>query len=154
MVKIYLMRHGETADNVAKKHQSSSSSLNEKGLSQARSAAERLKELNISAIYSSPFLRTMQTARIIQEQHKHLNIKEVNDLRERYFGDFIGLTKTDILKIMPNVETEWEKQGMDWKAPGGGESMKELQSRTVKAFKHIADNHNEENIVIISAMAV
>ena len=51
---------------------------------------------------------------------------------------------------MPDLEEQWEKQGVDWEAPGSGESMRSLQSRVVKSFKETADKHGDENIIIVS----
>ena len=150
MVKIYLLRHGQTQDNVDKRHQSNHTPLNEIGFEQAKTASENLKNLKITAIYSSPFTRAMQTAKTIVEYHDHLNIKEVYDLRERYFGKYTGLTREDVLKIAPDLMEQWYVEGVDWKAPGSGESMRELQSRVVKAFREIADSHTDENIIMIS----
>ncbi len=148
MTKIYLIRHGVTQDNLDKRHQSSSTPLNETGLEQAKKVAEKLKDLKISTIYSSPFVRAMQTAEVIASHHE-LDIIKVDNLRERSFGDFIGLTRKEVLKIMPDIEEQFKHQGMDWKAPNG-ESMRELQSRVVKIFKDLANKHGDENIIIIS----
>jgi alpha-ribazole phosphatase len=150
MVKIHLIRHGETDGNVEKRHQNSLTPLNENGLNQAAQVSEKLKNIKFSAIYSSPFKRTLQTAEEIAKYHNHLELKKVHNLHERHFGDFVGLTKKEILAIMPDINEQFEKHKSNWKAPNG-ESMREVQERALNALKEIAEKHPEdENIAVIS----
>ena len=52
--------------------------LTEEGKKQAEQAGEMIKSLNISAIYSSPIDRAMQTAEIVG---KHCDVKPISDDR-------------------------------------------------------------------------
>src|SRR3989344_9342614 len=60
--KVYLVRHGETDDLAKKLHQQNNSVLSDRGKKQAHDVAERFSNIKVDVIYSSPFLRTIQTA--------------------------------------------------------------------------------------------
>lgn len=63
---IYLIRHGQTELNQQKLIQGRSDHpLNEKGIAQARIAAERLSGVRFGAVFSSPLIRAVQTAKIV-----------------------------------------------------------------------------------------
>lgn len=52
---VYVTRHGETEWNVAKRMQGrKNSTLTENGILQAKQLGERMKDLSIHAVYSSP----------------------------------------------------------------------------------------------------
>lgn len=63
---IYMIRHGQTELNNKKVLQGRSNyPLNENGMMQAKEAAEKLNSVSFAAVYSSPLIRAIQTARII-----------------------------------------------------------------------------------------
>ncbi|MEM0201505.1 MAG: histidine phosphatase family protein [Candidatus Micrarchaeaceae archaeon] len=96
MTLIILVRHGESIANV--KHTLSDElnvfPLTKNGLKQAKNAGIELKQLKIEYVYSSPVLRTMQTAEIICKQiNKNFEINE--KLIERKFNTMRGTKVTD-----------------------------------------------------------
>jgi len=62
---IYLLRHGQSKDNVAPVFQSTVSPLSDIGLEQAEFIAERVSKVSFEALISSPLQRTKQTAEAI-----------------------------------------------------------------------------------------
>ena len=67
MNNIYLTRHGSTLWNLEKRLQGSNDSeLTDEGIFQAKLLAKRIKDLNISKIYTSPIKRAYRTAEIIK----------------------------------------------------------------------------------------
>ncbi|MBN2733177.1 MAG: histidine phosphatase family protein [Balneolaceae bacterium] len=64
-----VVRHAEKADDGTK-----DPPLNETGIKRAKTLADHLKETNITAIYSTPYKRTMQTVQQIADT-KALQIK-------------------------------------------------------------------------------
>lgn len=89
---IYLMRHGETDWNVKRRMQGQSDiPLNERGLAQARAAAQGLKDVPFDRILCSPLIRTHQTAQAVAEG-RGLAIEEEPRLIEMGFGDLEGLS--------------------------------------------------------------
>ena len=72
MVKtIYLVRHGESEDNVAEEsggvYKGSQSLLTEQGREQARFVAKRCAELDVDVVIASTYPRARETADIINE---------------------------------------------------------------------------------------
>lgn len=79
-----LLRHG---DDNAKGPEYEESRLTEEGICQIERVAKSLRETKISAVFASPLLRTIETAKIICET---LGTKKPLSLT----GDFAIATKT------------------------------------------------------------
>jgi len=99
LVRVILVRHGETEWNRLHQIQGSNSdtSLNKTGRQQVESLALRLKKELIQAIYSSPLERALDTARAIARYHR-LEINPEPDLREFDLGELEGTKIEDLNK--------------------------------------------------------
>lgn len=65
-MKLYLIRHGETENNVKGLFSGwSQAQLTDEGREQARRAGERLKDISFDRIYASDLVRTVETASLI-----------------------------------------------------------------------------------------
>ena len=97
MVKIILVRHGETEWNKVKRIQGSASDtpLNEIGKAQAERVALRLKNEKIQAIYSSPLQRALHTAQAIARYHQ-LEVNQTPSLKEINVGELEGVFSADM----------------------------------------------------------
>jgi len=75
-------------------------SLNSAGINQAKELAEKIKDLQIDVVISSPLKRTMETAHIIAP-----NKKIVMDeyFIERSIGIYEGLTKQEAKNKYPDL---------------------------------------------------
>ena len=73
---IYVVRHGETTDNVDKKFRRASTQLTDKGIKQAEDVGEQLKNIDIPQIISSPLDRAMHTSDIILSKQEKPITKE------------------------------------------------------------------------------
>ena len=98
MVKIILVRHGETEWNKIHRIQGGASDvpLNEVGKQQASNVAERLKNEKIQAIYSSPLQRALYTAREIARYHC-LEVNLAPALREIDAGSLEGFPSAELI---------------------------------------------------------
>lgn len=67
-MKVIFVRHGETTENYAHRHQPEHTSLSVRGRKQAISVGERLRELQPTHIVTSPLVRAVQTASLIADQ--------------------------------------------------------------------------------------
>lgn len=67
-MKIIFIRHGQTAENIAHRHQPEHTPLTIEGRKQAVEAGERLAQLGVTHIVSSPLVRALQTASLIADQ--------------------------------------------------------------------------------------
>lgn len=89
-MKILIVRHGKTNWNKEKRAAGLTDiELNEEGISQANELKEKLKDVNIDLIISSPLKRAIKTAEIINEYHnKKIVIEE--GATERNLGIYEG----------------------------------------------------------------
>lgn len=145
-VKLFLIRHGETAWNLAKKYCGHIDvGLNEKGKLQAKRLCARINKELIHRVYSSDRLRAVQTAKIAFK-NKKINIS--CRLREIHFGLFEGLTHEEILKKYPEFYKKWLTDPYSVDIPGG-ESLKKFEKRVVRAIEDIALNNPGKNIALV-----
>ncbi len=89
--RILLVRHGETEWNRLHRFQGRSDiPLNPKGNHQARALGLALKKETITAIYSSPLERAVETASHIAQFHPSVPLMKESGLIEMDLGDFEG----------------------------------------------------------------
>lgn len=99
MTTLYLVRHGETEDNVNQILQGQTDGqLTLKGIEQARELRDKIRNNRFDAIISSDLKRALDTAEILNEPH-HLKIEQTMLLRERDWGDFTG-------RFIPDIQEE------------------------------------------------
>lgn len=88
---LYLVRHGETFDNVERIMQGQTQGqLNEKGICQAKQTAQRLAGEEITIFLSSDLLRSLHTCKIIAAAQGIQRVLTTPLLRERDWGSFTG----------------------------------------------------------------
>ncbi len=87
-MKIYLVRHGEVISNALKHYNEDSDDLTELGIKQAEELREKIKTIEIDAIFCSTLLRAKHTASIINENHKPIIYDD--RIKERNVGDLAG----------------------------------------------------------------
>jgi probable phosphoglycerate mutase len=122
---LLLIRHGETALNVARVLQPADTPLSARGVAQAEALAQRLAAMNVQTIVSSDLPRALRTAEAIAAV-TGAAIETTPLLRERNFGDWRG-RPCDSLPIDPQTMAE---------APPGGESTAAFERRVADAFTH------------------
>jgi len=90
MTTLYLVRHGETEDNVNQIMQGQTQGrLTANGIVQAQEVRDQLASEPFAAIIASDLKRSVDTALIIAEPH-HLDVVQTPLLRERDWGGFTG----------------------------------------------------------------
>jgi len=89
-MKLYITRHGQTDWNYNNIIQGKSDiALNAAGRSQAMRIAQQLADIKIDMIFSSPLIRALETAQIINRYHSLAIICDQR-IEERGFGNFEG----------------------------------------------------------------
>lgn len=93
-VILYLMRHGQTILNKAERTQGwCDGVLTKEGIEVAVNTGLGLSNVNFKAAYSSDLGRAVKTAKIVISENKastNLKLKELEGLREVYFGKYEG----------------------------------------------------------------
>ena len=125
-MNLLLIRHGETALNVARVLQPADTPLSERGVAQAEALAQRLAAMPVVAIVSSDLPRALRTAQAIAAA-TGAPIETTALLQERNFGDWRG-RPYDGLAVDPLTLAE---------APPNGESAAQFEQRVAAAFAHV-----------------
>ncbi|CAD0092432.1 unnamed protein product [Aureobasidium mustum] len=110
-MRLFLIRHGETVDNVAGILRDSA--LTNHGAEQARRLSDFLAENRppLTRIFSSTLQRAYKTATLLaaKQSNKDLNVTTVDSLIERDFGYYEG--KTNRVRKGPNREEHKKEPG-------------------------------------------
>lgn len=144
---LLLVRHGVT-DATGKRlyGRTPEVHLSERGRAQAEALAERLAALPVRAVFSSPLERCRETAAPIA---RALGLRVRTDR---------GVLETDIGAWTGRTFGQIRRSGL-WRqilaVPSSarfpeGESLAEVQARTVKALEVIASRHPTEIVVVVS----
>jgi len=152
--KIYVVRHGQTEWNASGRWQGwLDSDLTDIGRQQAVDAGQKLKTSGAIALYSSDAGRALATARIIGEA---LNLQPIAEqgLRERFYGEYEGLTSEEIDQRFPNTRYLAGRDKRDTWRPIGGESLVEVGARVMTTFRLIAGQHPGEAVIAVTHAGV
>lgn len=150
MLKVYLIRHGETDWNADGRIQGHSDiALNARGLEQARRLAARIpSEGQFQAIYASPLKRALMTAEMLGAA-LNLSVTTDNRLLERSLGQLEGLTMSDIKELHPEVHRAWHDGGARPHIPG--EELREAFLQRTHAFLHdLRARHADGRVIVVS----
>jgi probable phosphomutase (TIGR03848 family) len=112
--------------------------LNERGRAEARALASRLSRLDITALYSSPLERTLETAAPIA-QEQALEVTTAGGLLEVDFGEWTGKTFSELDQIPQWRSFNSYRSGT--RIPGG-ESMADVLARALPELNRIQDAHS------------
>ena len=150
--RLYLVRHGATQLTAEDKFSGAIGvELSDEGRGQAARLGERLHDEGISAVYSSPLSRTMETARIVGG-HCGLEIEEREGLREISHGRWEGLTRREVEARYGAEYASWEEDPFTF-APEGGESGVAVLARALPVIREIVTRHRGERVLVVSHKA-
>ncbi len=148
---IIFIRHGSTdfpEDRVYKGD--NGPDLNTEGRLQAERLGGWIKEGDIAAIFVSPTTRTIQTATPIVKTLK-LEYKILDNLKERGFGIWEGLTFREIEERYADGLEKWKRDPINY-TPEGGESIIDLQKRVSDVVQYIVQEHKGKKVVMVTHM--
>jgi len=147
-MKLILIRHGETDYTKQKRYCGSAidAPLNRYGIKQAQRLRHLLNNKKIDIVYTSPLIRTVQTANIIfnnrptprtltgslSENPERVKVYKSLLLRESNLGKWEGHTLSEIKKLFPADVNKWYEDPLRYGATNG-ETPRILQRR-VKRF--------------------
>ena len=149
MLRIFLIRHGETEWNRQNRLQGNSDiNLSPEGFHQAIMLAEHAPFQHVDAIYSSDLTRALATANILAEKFD-LTVKTMPALRETNFGDWEGRFISELAAESPKAFGKFFTDP-DRCHPPHGETFLEAQARVMIGIREIISNHDDQNIVVVS----
>jgi len=136
-MKLYIIRHGETADNAKRICQGHGGGpLSEKGEQQAEALGEWFSKIHLDALYSSDLQRAVQTASCILSKQEGLRLQKDQRIRERYFHEMQG-------KVFPK-EFDW------FNMPDGVETTDEMHARGKHFIEEIYGLHKDQTVAVVS----
>jgi probable phosphoglycerate mutase len=121
--------------------------LNQEGKAQAVALGERLARSQLTAIYSSPLERTMETADAIAAHYPGLTAQPLADIGEVRYGEWQGaklshLRRDKLWEIVQNYPSRARFPG--------GEAIRQAQARAVDALETLATQHPNGRVVAVS----
>ena len=147
-----LVRHGATTATEEDRFSGSSGAeLSDEGRWQAARLGERLSNHKITAVYSSPLSRALETARIIAGS---CGVEPVtrDGLREIGHGHWEGMKREDVERQFADEYAAWEGDPFTF-APAGGESGVSVLARALPVIREIVAAHPGGNLLVVSHKA-
>ncbi|MBR2659103.1 histidine phosphatase family protein [Candidatus Saccharibacteria bacterium] len=148
-LNLYFVRHGQSVANLSKRfYDDAKAELTMFGKGQAMDVGVKLKEMNVgfTAIYSSPYLRAMDTCAIALESAEIKERKVIYDDRlvERQFNGLFGKTITheQYVELFDYESSLSEQMGV--------ETLDHLESRARNFIDELCVKYAVGNILVFS----
>jgi probable phosphomutase (TIGR03848 family) len=147
MKRLLLLRHAVTEQTGARlTGWTAGVHLSERGREQATALAARLAPLTIDALYSSPLERCLETAHAVADA-RGLEVRTLDEVGEVHYGDWTGrelkeLVKEDLWRVV-----QINPSGARFP---GGESLLEMQVRSVAAIERLRAAHDGQTVAVAS----
>lgn len=155
LVKVLLVRHGETDWNASRRIQGSTDiELNDVGREQARAAAQKFVDAGIEHIFSSTKKRARETAEIFSK-HLDVSVTEHIDLSEIFYGEIEGKTELEIKDLYgENFINRWSCES-DWEFNfANGESRGQARDRMRAALENFFLENSFKTVMVATHGAV
>ena len=147
---IYLTRHGQTLWNIEKRLQGRGNSpLTGEGIERAKELRDRIKDIHIDIIYSSPIERALTTANIIKGD-KSIEVITDDGLMEMCFGDYEGKITDEVMKENPNWDISLIMKGNTELTAPNGENLAEVRDRVARSMNKIIEENRGKTILIVA----
>ena len=149
-MQLFLVRHGETESNrMGLALGRADIPLNEHGRWQAQRLAEGLAGEPLAAVYSSPLLRALHTAREIAARHG-LEVQAGDGFIEMDVGELDGLTFAEVRSRYPGLLEVWVSPSGPEKSWPGGERLLDVQRRAWDAVEGLLQRHGEAAVCVVT----
>lgn len=148
MLRIFLLRHGETAYNADNNRYCGRTDipLTEKGTRQAEEVKRQLEGIEFAAVYSSPLQRAYTTACIASGKAA---IKDER-LIEADFGSWEAKTKEEFIAENERLWLNWMNDPATHRAGGTGETGAEIVTRVDDFFASLQKKYTKGNIMVVA----
>jgi len=147
-----MVRHGQT---VASRENRFSGSLDppltEVGEAMAEAFARAYAPLTWNAIYTSPMLRTRQTAEALSRR-TGVEVTVDDGLKEIEYGEWEGLRQDEVRTRWPDAFEYWASDVASRGTPGG-ETAFHVAARAMRVVEAIRSRHERGNVMLVSHKA-
>jgi broad specificity phosphatase PhoE len=151
-MKLYFVRHGESEANIRRviSNRDRPFGLTDLGRGQANILADSLKDIPITAIFSSPVLRARETADILsQSLGRPYQVTEA--LREYDCGILEDRSDDASWKLHRELYEDWTLHHNYLRRPEGGECFLDIQDRFLPFIKALTLDglHTNHHILLV-----
>lgn len=147
--RIFIVRHTETVGNIEKRLTGRKDyELTDRGVKLVCKLTQELSEIKFDKIYASTLKRTYKTIEPLAKLNK-IEIEEIEDLSEMYFGIYDGWKWEEVNKVQPEVKDNQNKINEICGIPQQ-ETMIEVAERMYKCIVEIARKNLGSTILIAS----
>ena len=148
MRMLLLARHGQSVANAVRRFQGIQDvPLSDLGRLQAAALGAALRGGRLVHVYASPLVRARVTAEaVVAELGVPLTL--VDDLRELSLGEWEGCTVDEIRAQPGDPYARWVRDP-ERHLPPGGEPLRAVQERALRAVHAIADAHPDGDEVLV-----
>ncbi len=162
---LVIVRHGQSERNVAKDRAKEEHNLEvwsdhlrdvdtpltALGVQQAVETGRFLRErFHFDVIFTSPYLRTIQTAtQIVEQMAVEPAMIYEERIREIEFGSLDGLTRDGIQKFYPLEFARKEREGKYWYRPPGGESRPDVALRVHSFLGTLTREYRRKSVLVV-----
>ncbi|HBH79583.1 MAG TPA: 2,3-bisphosphoglycerate-dependent phosphoglycerate mutase [Nitrospira sp.] len=153
MARLVLLRHGESQWNLENRFTGwVDVPLSPKGIEEAKSAGEKLREMKFHRAFTSVLMRANETLRIVLEAISQTGIPIEKDkaLNERMYGELQGLNKAETAQKYGDAQVKIWRRSYDVRPPGG-ESLKDTAERALPYYEKMIKPHLLKGETIIIA---
>ena len=151
-MNLYMVRHGQTAASRENRFSGSSDPpLTAVGEAMAQAFARAYASLTWDAIYTSPMLRTRQTADALFRLTGVQAIVE-EGLKEIDYGEWEGLRQDEVKERWPEAFEYWADDVASRGTPGG-ETAFQVAARAMRVVEGIRSRHERGNVLLVSHKA-
>ncbi len=149
MLRLLLIRHGETHWNVAARFQGQRDiPLNARGRQQAAALARALVEESIQVLYASDLRRARETAQAITAMTGLAAVPEPR-LREMSSGAWEGFTYADIERLDRRALATWQDDPSQVPPPEG-ETLTQVANRVQDAYDDMRCKHTGQTVAWVA----
>lgn len=146
-MKLFIVRHGQTVWNKQKRTQGRvNNRLSKEGIIFSEELSQKLKDTRFDYIFSSPLLRSVQTANLLNKYHNKKIIKDIRltDIDQGYFtGKFFESLTSEELEIKKRREKTF-----------GMESLHEMYIRVNDFLNFLKQNYSNSTILVVTHSGV
>jgi probable phosphoglycerate mutase len=151
-MNLYMVRHGQTASSRENRFTGSSDPpLTAVGEAMAKAFADAYASTKWEAIYTSPMLRTRQTADPLARL-TGLQATVEDGFKEIAYGEWEGLRQDEVKQRWPEAFAYWADDVASRGTPGG-ETAFHVAARAMRVVDAIRCRHHQGNVLIVSHKA-
>lgn len=145
MNTFYIVRHGETENNRAKRLSGwIDTPLTDTGLLPTKQVVAKIAPIHFDEVYSSDLGRAFITAyTIVSDLHLPNRIITLPGLREVNYGDAANMFSSDAYKKYPGLDSD------TFYAPPNGESLETMQKRVFETINDIDNAHTDATMLLV-----